>query len=38
MPYEWMLILVTAVAPTEYNVVALSSARAWTSAISNLCT
>ncbi len=23
MPYEWMLILVTAVAPTEYNVVAL---------------
>lgn len=26
MPYEWMLILVTAVAPTEYNVVALSSA------------
>ncbi len=26
MPYEWMLILITAVAPTEYNVVALSSA------------
>jgi|TARA_R100001460_G_scaffold102440_1_gene147043 hypothetical protein len=24
MPYEWMLILVTAVAPTEYNVAALS--------------
>ena len=20
MPYEWMLILITAVAPTEYNV------------------
>lgn len=26
MPYEWMLILITAVAPTEYDVVALSSA------------
>ena len=24
MPYEWMLILITAVAPTEYNVAALS--------------
>ena len=26
MPYEWMLVLVTAVTPTEYNVVALSPA------------
>ncbi len=26
MAYEWMLVLVTAVTPTEYNVVALSPA------------
>jgi Mrp family chromosome partitioning ATPase len=27
MPYEWMLVLVTAVTPTDYSVVALTDAQ-----------
>ena len=27
MPYEWMLVLVTAITPTDYDVVALADAR-----------